>query len=172
MRPVYALYTRSALATRCAFVVNWLASPKSWQKLGAQRRTDLNFHFLINFQCAGRPSRMCDWAISFTFAVQIRLSYTSLGNLWRLSPSLVVLLYPAPWRHSQKIRYLEQKRKTVDYNRVEEFNFTIVIGNVQVTYPSYYYKCQNQLKCWYTCQGISSALKSQTLSNLSTFTCM
>ena len=63
MRSVCALYTRSALAARCAFVVNSLASPKSWQKLGAQRRTDLIFHFLIDFQCAGRASRMCDWAI-------------------------------------------------------------------------------------------------------------
>ena len=63
MRSVCALYTRSALATRCAFVVHSLASPKFWQKLGAQRRTDLNFHFLINFQCAGRASRMCDRAI-------------------------------------------------------------------------------------------------------------
>ena len=63
MRSVCTLYTRSALAARCAFVVNSLASPKSWQKLGAQRRTDLIFHFFIDFQCAGRASRMCDWAI-------------------------------------------------------------------------------------------------------------
>ena len=32
--------------------------------------------------------------------------------------------------------------------------------------PSYYYKGQNQSKCWYTSQSLSIALKSQTLSNL------
>ena len=35
-----------------------------------------------------------------------------------------------------------------------------------VHYPSYYYKGHNQSKCWYTCtcQRISSALKSHTLT--------
>ena len=46
IRSICALYTCSALATRCAFVVSSLASPKSWQKWDAQRRTDLIFQFL------------------------------------------------------------------------------------------------------------------------------
>ena len=36
IRGVHALYTHSALATRCAFCVSSLAFPKSWQKLGTR----------------------------------------------------------------------------------------------------------------------------------------
>ena len=35
-RGAHALYTHSALATRCAFCVRSLAFPKSWQKLGTR----------------------------------------------------------------------------------------------------------------------------------------
>ena len=53
MRSACALYASSALATRCACVVNSLASPKFWQKLDAHALV----LFLI-FLCADRASRM------------------------------------------------------------------------------------------------------------------
>ena len=51
MRSACALYTHSALATRCACVVNSLASPKFWQKLDAQRRTGLIFPISMRGPC-------------------------------------------------------------------------------------------------------------------------
>ena len=45
LRSACALYATSALATRCACVVNSIASPKFGQKLDAQRRTGLIFSF-------------------------------------------------------------------------------------------------------------------------------
>ena len=46
------------------------------------------------------------------------------------------------------------------------FYLTIVNLKYSTRKPSCDCKGQNQSKCWYTCQGISSALKSQTLPNL------
>ena len=51
VRSACALYTHSALATRCACVVNSLASPKFWQKLDAQRRTGLIFPISMRGPC-------------------------------------------------------------------------------------------------------------------------
>ena len=51
MRYACALHTSSALATRCACVVNSLASSKFWQKFDAQRRTGHIFHFSMRGPC-------------------------------------------------------------------------------------------------------------------------
>ena len=52
IRGAHALYTHSALATRCAFCVSSLAFPKIMTKV---RHTAFS-----DFQCAGRASSMCD----------------------------------------------------------------------------------------------------------------
>ena len=58
--------------------------------------------------------------------------------------------------------------------KIKNYYVKILVSIVSAIEPSYDYKDQNQSKCLYTCQGISGALKSQTLSNLtcivSTFT--
>ena len=51
MRYACALHTDSAPATRCACVVNSLASSEFWQKFDAQRRTGHIFHFPMRGPC-------------------------------------------------------------------------------------------------------------------------
>ena len=74
-------FTHSALATRCAFGVSSLASPKSWQKSGSR-------FFFSDFQCAGRASSML-WpshivhrllAVNWWFVA--RKARSHIGNAW------------------------------------------------------------------------------------------
>ena len=93
VRSVCALYTHSALAIRCACVVNSLASPKFWQKLDAQRRTGLICHFSMRGPCVayvwlGLYARICVNAFTqkglrttaYGFSAADRWKYVTFGR--------------------------------------------------------------------------------------------
>ena len=95
--------------------------------------------------------RLCIWSSKTSSRYQNEPYPTRLGQGRSGEP------YPKYDMHH------ESGRMFYLFNSFIFFNNIFVKGSAQPFANTYYYNCQNQSKYWYTCQGISSALKSRTL---------